>query len=124
MALIACPGSSINFTISKHFHTTTTKIVLVAESNKLFFSGKSIFTLNERYGNKLCYLGKDEYVARQPFEIEDFEAYCTDVDGNRDEFVDIAAGGSHFVVLTSNQNCPFSFFCFFFTSNFPTIQIN
>lgn len=74
---------------------------LFAESNKLYFSGKSIFTLNERYGNKLCYLGKDEYVARQPFEIEDFEAYCTDVEGNRDEFVDIAAGGTHFVVLTS-----------------------
>lgn len=67
----------------------------------MFFSGKSIFTSNERYGNKLCYLGKDEYIARQPFEIEDFAAYCTDVEGNRDEFVDIAAGGSHFVVLTS-----------------------
>lgn len=89
-------------------------MVLFAESNKLFFSGKSIFTLNERYGNKLCYLGKDEYVARQPFEIEDFEAYCTDVDGNRDEFVDIAAGGSHFVVLTSNRKLSLLLLLFLF----------
>lgn len=73
----------------------------LSENNRIFFSGKNKFAFHERYVDKLWHLGNDDYVARQPFEIENFQFCCKDREDNViDELVDIAAGTSHFVVLT------------------------
>lgn len=71
------------------------------ENSRIYFNGKSIFTLNESYGNKLWHLGNGEYITRQNFEITDFQKYCLDSDGNFDDLVDVVAGDNLFVVLTS-----------------------
>lgn len=72
------------------------------ENSKVFFNGKSIFALNESLGTKLWHLGNGEFITRQNFEIVDFQKQCADADGNLDDLVDVVAGGTHFVALTSN----------------------
>lgn len=75
---------------------------VITENSKVFFNGKSIFTQNESFGNKLWNLGNGEFITRQNFEIVDFQKQCLDADGNLDDLVDVVAGGLHFVALTSN----------------------
>lgn len=58
--------------------------------------------MNETFGTKLWHLGNGEFITRQNFEIVDFQKQCVDADGNLDDLVDVVAGGTHFVVLTSN----------------------
>lgn len=72
------------------------------ENNKVFFNGKSIFAINETYGAK--FRNSDNIghcVIRHNYEIIDFHKRCFDDQGNLDDLVDIVAGRTHFVVLTS-----------------------
>ncbi|XP_031634510.1 uncharacterized protein LOC116347879 isoform X2 [Contarinia nasturtii] len=64
--------------------------VILTENNKIFFNGKSIF------GNTT------QCIIRHNYEIIDFHKRCLDDQGNFDDLVDIAAGRSHFVVLTNS----------------------
>lgn len=68
----------------------------------MFFNGKAIFTLNESYGGKFRNSDSNAHcVIRHNYEIIDFNKRCLDDHGNLDDLVDIAAGRTHFVVLTS-----------------------
>lgn len=69
------------------------------ENNKIIFNGKSIYTINETFGNK--YRSLDNSIIRHNYEIIDFHKRCFDEQGNLDDLVDICAGRTHFVVLTS-----------------------
>lgn len=72
------------------------------ENSKVFFNGKDLFTLNETYGSKFRHLDNDAHcIIRHNYEIIDFHKRCLDDHGNLDDLVDIAAGRTHFVVLTS-----------------------
>lgn len=72
------------------------------ENNKVFFNGKSIFAINDTYGGKFRNLDNIGHcVIRHNYEIIDFHKRCFDDQGNLDDLVDVVAGRTHFVVLTS-----------------------
>lgn len=75
---------------------------MCVENNKVFFNGKAIFTLNESYGGNFRNLDNNAHcIIHYNYEIIDFHKRCLDDHGNLDDLVDIAAGRTHFVVLTS-----------------------
>lgn len=71
-------------------------------------NGRSIFTLNEKYGSAVRHLGNGEYIFKELFEIVDFHKQCLDGEGNFDDLVDVVAGENHFVVLTSELRTLFT----------------
>lgn len=77
----------------------------LTENNKVFFNGKSIFTLNETYGSKIRSIDNGSHcVTKHNYEINDFQKHCLDDQENLDDLVDIVAGHTHFLVLTSKDN--------------------
>lgn len=43
-------------------------------------------------------------MSRKPFELNEFDEFLLDEEGNNEQFVDVAAGDGHFVVLTSKSS--------------------
>lgn len=79
-------------------------ISIFSENNKVFFNGKSIFALNETFGKKIRNSETAAHcVIRYNYELIDFQKRCLDDQGNLDDLVDIVAGKTHFVVLTSKS---------------------
>ncbi|XP_055323034.1 uncharacterized protein LOC129578445 [Sitodiplosis mosellana] len=79
--------------------------VILTENNKVFFNGKSIFTINETFGSKFRSLDNNVHcIIRHNYEIIDFHKRCLDDHGNLDDLVDISAHilGTYFVVLTNS----------------------
>lgn len=77
-------------------------IYTFTENNKVFFNGKSIFALNETFKNRFRNSETAAHcVIRHNYELIDFQKRCLDDQGNLDDLVDIVAGKTHFVVLTS-----------------------
>lgn len=72
----------------------------------MYYSGRNEFDANvtPQFRERFWNLGNDLLVCRKPFELVDFGRTIHDVEENLgDQFVDVAAGDEHFVVLSGRR---------------------